>query len=109
MCSSDLKALALMESEEATCFGGIPTHFVDLVNDPSLVNSAPYGDGWFYRIRLSDPAEASALLAPAGSFRCDIVTHAGNGLVLKGAGIAPDAHVALRHRKAARQHLGDRA
>ena len=33
--------------------------------------------------------------APAGSFRCDIVTHAGNGLVLKGAAIAPDAHIAL--------------
>lgn len=33
--------------------------------------------------------------APAGAFRCDIVTHAGNGLVLKGAGQAPDAHVAL--------------
>ena len=30
------KALALMEAEEATCFGGIPTHFVDLVNDPLL-------------------------------------------------------------------------
>ena len=33
--------------------------------------------------------------APAGAFRCDIVTHAGNGLILKGAAIAPDAHVAL--------------
>lgn len=33
--------------------------------------------------------------APAGAFRCDIVTHAGNGLVLKGAAIAPDAHIAL--------------
>jgi ribosomal subunit interface protein len=33
--------------------------------------------------------------APAGAFRCDVVTHAGNGLVLKGAGIAPDAHIAL--------------
>jgi ribosomal subunit interface protein len=33
--------------------------------------------------------------APANGFRCDIVTHAMQGLVLKGAGIAPDAHVAL--------------
>ena len=33
--------------------------------------------------------------APAGAFRCDIVTHAANGLVMKGAAIAPDAHVAL--------------
>ena len=33
--------------------------------------------------------------APAGAFRCDIVTHVTQGLILKGAGIAQDAHVAL--------------
>jgi ribosomal subunit interface protein len=33
--------------------------------------------------------------APAGAFRCDIVTHAMQGLILKGAAIAHDAHVAL--------------
>ena len=33
--------------------------------------------------------------APAGAFRCDIVTHVTNGLILKGAGIAQDAHLAL--------------
>jgi ribosomal subunit interface protein len=33
--------------------------------------------------------------APAGAFRCDIVTHVTHGLVLKGAAIAHDAHVAL--------------
>jgi ribosomal subunit interface protein len=33
--------------------------------------------------------------APAGAFRCDILTHVMQGLVLKGAGIAHDAHVAL--------------
>jgi ribosomal subunit interface protein len=33
--------------------------------------------------------------APAGAFRCDIVAHVMQGLVLKGAGIAQDAHVAL--------------
>jgi ribosomal subunit interface protein len=33
--------------------------------------------------------------APAGAFRCDIVTHVMQGLILKGAGIAQDAHVAL--------------
>lgn len=33
--------------------------------------------------------------APAGAFRCDIVSHVMQGMVLKGAGIAPDAHVAL--------------
>ena len=33
--------------------------------------------------------------APAGAFRCDIITHVMHGLILKGAAIAHDAHVAL--------------
>jgi ribosomal subunit interface protein len=33
--------------------------------------------------------------APAGAFRCDIVTHVTQGLILKGAGIAQDAHIAF--------------
>lgn len=33
--------------------------------------------------------------APAGAFRCDIVTHVTHGLILKGAAHAADAHIAL--------------
>lgn len=33
--------------------------------------------------------------APAGAFRCDIVTHVMQGMILKGAAIAQDAHLAL--------------
>ena len=33
--------------------------------------------------------------APAGAFRCDIVTHVMQGLTLKGSAMAQDAHVAL--------------
>ena len=33
--------------------------------------------------------------APGGAFRCDIITHVRQGLILKGAGIAHDAHHAL--------------
>src|SRR5215207_3365662 len=33
--------------------------------------------------------------APQGAFRCDIVTHVMQGLILKGHGIAQDAHLAL--------------
>lgn len=33
--------------------------------------------------------------APAGAFRCDIVTHVMQGLILKGAAVAQDAHAAL--------------
>jgi glycine cleavage system H protein len=35
-----------------------------VVADPALVNSEPYAGGWFYRIKLSNPAELNALLGP---------------------------------------------
>jgi glycine cleavage system H protein len=35
-----------------------------VVDDPALVNSEPYEDGWFFRIKLSNPAELKALLSP---------------------------------------------
>jgi glycine cleavage system H protein len=36
-----------------------------VVNAPETVNDDPYGEGWLIRIRLSDPAEADALLDAA--------------------------------------------
>ncbi len=33
-----------------------------LVEGPSLVNSDPEGQGWFFRIRLSDPSELEGLM-----------------------------------------------
>ena len=33
-----------------------------LEDQPELVNQSPYGDGWFYRVRLSDRAELDDLL-----------------------------------------------
>jgi glycine cleavage system H protein len=33
-----------------------------VVEAPETVNDDPYGEGWLIRIRLSDPAEADALL-----------------------------------------------
>jgi len=39
-----------------------------LGDDPSIINSDPYGDGWICRIRLSDPAELSELM-DAGRYR----------------------------------------
>jgi glycine cleavage system H protein len=32
------------------------------VDEPETVNEDPYGEGWLVRIRLSDPAEADALM-----------------------------------------------
>jgi glycine cleavage system H protein len=33
-----------------------------LDDDPSLVNTDPYGDGWMIKLKVSDPAELSGLL-----------------------------------------------
>jgi len=35
-----------------------------LDDDPSLVNSDPYGEGWMIRLRARDPSEMDSLLAP---------------------------------------------
>ena len=34
----------------------------NLRNDPSLANSDPLGQGWFFKVKLSQPAEVAALL-----------------------------------------------
>ena len=35
-----------------------------VTDNPALVNTEPYGGGWFVRIKLSNPAELSELLTP---------------------------------------------
>src|SRR5579864_2073947 len=35
-----------------------------VVDNPALVNTEPYGGGWFYKIRLSNPADLNGLLSP---------------------------------------------
>ena len=36
-----------------------------VVDNPALVNTDPYGTGWFYKVRLSAAAEANVLLSAA--------------------------------------------
>jgi glycine cleavage system H protein len=36
-----------------------------VVENPALVNSDPYGAGWFYKITISNAAETNSLLGPA--------------------------------------------
>jgi glycine cleavage system H protein len=33
-----------------------------VAGDPALVNSAPHGDGWLFKIKLADPGELTSLL-----------------------------------------------
>ncbi len=47
-----------MSGEVVEVNGGLP-------GNPAWVNSAPYADGWFLKIRLSAPAEWDSLLTPA--------------------------------------------
>lgn len=35
-----------------------------VVDNPALVNTEPYGGGWFYKVKLSQPAEFNSLLSP---------------------------------------------
>ncbi len=35
-----------------------------VVSDPALANKEPHADGWFFKIKLSNPVELNALLPP---------------------------------------------
>jgi glycine cleavage system H protein len=36
-----------------------------LGSQPGLVNTQPYGEGWFFRVKLAQSSELAALLTPA--------------------------------------------
>ena len=38
----------------------------EAIDDPSIVNKDPYGEGWLLKIKMSDPSEVNSLLDPAG-------------------------------------------
>jgi glycine cleavage system H protein len=44
-----------------------------LADDPALVNSAPEGEGWFFRLTLSDMAELDGLM-DAGAYKAWVAT-----------------------------------
>lgn len=35
----------------------------ELGNDPALINTDPYGSGWIYKVKLTDPAELDDLMS----------------------------------------------
>lgn len=37
-----------------------------LEDNPEIINASPYGDGWFYRLRVTDPDELENLLDADG-------------------------------------------
>ena len=36
-----------------------------LIDEPAMVNTDPQGEGWFFKLRLSDPAQFDALMDDA--------------------------------------------
>lgn len=38
----------------------------ELEDAPETINDSPYGDGWFFKMKLSDPSELEDLLDAAG-------------------------------------------
>jgi glycine cleavage system H protein len=36
-----------------------------LADSPELINQSPYGDGWIYKVRLSDPDELDEMMDAA--------------------------------------------
>ena len=43
----------------------------DLADAPEVINADPYGAGWMVRIRMTDPAEADALM-DSGAYRASL-------------------------------------
>jgi glycine cleavage system H protein len=35
-----------------------------VVAEPSIINKDPYGEGWLYKVKMSDPKEVDTLLNP---------------------------------------------
>jgi glycine cleavage system H protein len=36
-----------------------------VIADPSIINKDPYGEGWLYKMKITDPKEYESLLSPA--------------------------------------------
>ena len=62
------KACAVIESVKAAAdffapvSGEVTAVNEAIVDNPALVNQAPHGDGWFFKIQMSKPAELDALM-----------------------------------------------
>ena len=62
------KACAVIESVKAAAdfyapvSGEVGAVNAAIVDNPALVNQAPHGDGWCFKIKMSRPAELDALM-----------------------------------------------
>ena len=56
-----------LDCEDGAPIGGEITEINDsIVKEPGLVNSDPMGAGWFFKMRIADPAQIAVLLDEPG-------------------------------------------
>ncbi len=60
-----IESVKAVSDLHAPLSGEIRARNETLANEPELVNSSPYGDGWMIRVRLTNPAELEGLLGAA--------------------------------------------
>jgi glycine cleavage system H protein len=65
---TELESVKAVSDVVAPLSGEVIAVNADVAEDPTLVNRSPYDDGWLVRVRLTNPAETSALLA-AGAYQ----------------------------------------
>lgn len=64
------EAVGTIEAVKAVSdiFGAISGEVTEIndkvVTDPSIINKDPYGEGWLYKVKVSDPNEYDNLLSP---------------------------------------------
>ena len=64
------KALAVVESVKAASdiyspvSGTVIEVNTALASNPGLVNTAPYGEGWLFKLKIANPAELATLKSP---------------------------------------------
>jgi glycine cleavage system H protein len=58
----DIESLKIISELFSPASGEIVEVNAKLEQAPEIINSDPYGAGWLVRVRMTDPAEAAALL-----------------------------------------------
>jgi glycine cleavage system H protein len=62
-CAS-IEAVKAVSDFYAPLSGEVLEVNTELESDPTLINQDPYGKGWIIKLKMSDPSELDALMAP---------------------------------------------
>jgi glycine cleavage system H protein len=58
-----IEAVKTVADLYAPVSGTVSETNTQLENEPELINNSPYEDGWFVKIKVSDPAELEGLMS----------------------------------------------